>query len=66
MRALLDEIGLQGERLAMVNLSAVMGTRLAEVATQMTEKVRALGPNPLAGVKAHKSGCEADRMVELK
>ena len=46
-RALLEEIGLQGERLAMVNLSSVMGVRLAEIATQMTERIKALGPNPL-------------------
>jgi len=44
---LLDEIGLGGERVAMVNLSAAMGAQFAEVVTEMTEKVRGLGPNPL-------------------
>jgi coenzyme F420-reducing hydrogenase delta subunit len=43
----LDEIGLGGERVHMFNLSAAMGARLAEIATEMTEKVKALGPNPL-------------------
>jgi coenzyme F420-reducing hydrogenase delta subunit len=31
----------------MFNLSAVMGVRLAEIAAQMTERIKALGPNPL-------------------
>jgi F420-non-reducing hydrogenase iron-sulfur subunit len=31
----------------MVNLSAAMGARFAEVATEMVEKIRELGANPL-------------------
>jgi coenzyme F420-reducing hydrogenase delta subunit len=31
----------------MVNLSAVMGVRLAEIAAEMVERVKTLGPNPL-------------------
>ena len=46
-RNLLDEVGLGGDRIEMFNLSAAMGARLAEIAAQMTEKVKALGPNPL-------------------
>ena len=46
-RRLLDEIGLGGERLEMVNLSAGMGERFAETARQITEKIRKLGPNPI-------------------
>lgn len=46
-RRLLEEIGLQGERVQMFNLSAAMGARLAEIATQMTQQIKALGPNPL-------------------
>ncbi len=44
---LLDQIGLGGERVAMVNLSSAMGAQFAEMMTDMTEKVRELGPNPL-------------------
>ncbi len=44
---LLDQIGLGGERIAMVNVSAAMGVQFAEIVTEMTEKVRELGPNPL-------------------
>ena len=44
---LLDQIGLGGERIEMVNLSAAMGAQFAEMVREMTEKVRELGPNPL-------------------
>jgi len=40
----------------MYNLSAGMGPRFAEIALEMTEKVRQLGPNP---VKAAKGGKES-------
>lgn len=47
MKRLLDQIGLGGERLDMFFLSSAEGARWAEIATQMTERIRALGPNPL-------------------
>ena len=43
----LDEIGIGGERLTMVNMSAGMGYRFAEIATEITEKIRTLGPSPI-------------------
>lgn len=47
VKNLLDRIGIQGERLEMFNLSSAEGPRFAEIANQMTEKIRALGPSPL-------------------
>jgi len=47
VKNLLDEIGLGGERLRMVNISAAMGIRFAELANEHVECVRKLGPNPL-------------------
>jgi F420-non-reducing hydrogenase iron-sulfur subunit len=47
LRGLLDQIGLNGERAWMVNLSAAMGARFAEVATEFVDKIKELGPNPL-------------------
>lgn len=44
---LLDEIGVGGERLEMVKMSAGMGDRFAEEAKRMTQKIRNLGPNPV-------------------
>ena len=47
VKGLLDEIGIGGERLEMVKISAGMGDRFADVAEQMTEKIRELGPSPI-------------------
>jgi F420-non-reducing hydrogenase iron-sulfur subunit len=47
VRKLLDEIGIGGERLEMVVMSAGMGKRFAETAKEITEKIRKLGPSPI-------------------
>ncbi len=47
VKRLLDEIGIGGERLEMVKISAGMGDRFADIAEQMTKKIRELGPNPI-------------------
>ena len=44
---LMKEIGLQPERLRMINISAAMGVQFAQLATEHVETVRALGPSPL-------------------
>ncbi len=46
VKKLLDECGIGGERVAMYNLSSAQGQRFAEAAREMTEKIKALGPNP--------------------
>ena len=46
-RKILEEIGIEGERVEMVNMSAGMGERFARIADDMTEKIRKLGPNPV-------------------
>ncbi len=46
-QGLLREVGLEPERLAMYNLSSAEGRRFAEIVTEMTERVRRLGPSPL-------------------
>ena len=43
----MKDIGLEPERLKMVQLSSAMGTRFAEEAQRMTDEMRALGPSPL-------------------
>jgi len=47
VKELLDQIGLGGERLEMYFLSSAEGARFAKIATEMTERIRELGPNPL-------------------
>lgn len=46
-KKILDEIGLGSDRLEMYNMSASMGQRFAEVAKEMTERIKELGPSPL-------------------
>lgn len=43
----LDEIGIGGDRVEMLTMSAGMGERFARTATKFTEKIRSLGPNPV-------------------
>jgi coenzyme F420-reducing hydrogenase delta subunit len=46
-KAILDAIGLGSERLEMFFMSSSEGVRFAEVAKEMTEKIRELGPSPV-------------------
>ncbi len=54
VREILEKIGVGGERVVMYNLSAGQGPRFAEIAREMVEKIRSLGPSPirLAKMKA--------------
>ena len=47
IREMLTEIGIDKERLRMVNVSAAMARPLSEVIIDMVETVRKLGPNPM-------------------
>lgn len=49
IRKMLDEIGIEQDRVRMFNLSASDAPEFARVAKMMTEKIRALGPNPIKG-----------------
>lgn len=44
VRKLLAEVGIEPERIAMYNLSSAMGPRFAEIAAEMTGRIRRLGP----------------------
>jgi coenzyme F420-reducing hydrogenase delta subunit len=46
-RDLLEEIGIEKERLRMVNISAAMARPLADTITDMVETIRKLGPSPM-------------------
>jgi F420-non-reducing hydrogenase iron-sulfur subunit len=47
VKKLLEEIGIEPERLAMVAMSAGMGMRFAQIANEFTDQIRKLGPNPV-------------------
>jgi len=44
---ILDTIGIGGERTQMFNLSSAEGPKFANIAEEMTERIRKLGPNPI-------------------
>ena len=46
-RKLLEEVGLEGERLGIFYMSGSQGHGFANAAIQMTERIRRLGPSPL-------------------
>jgi F420-non-reducing hydrogenase iron-sulfur subunit len=51
IREILDEIGIGGERLLMVNLSAAMAPTFVQRVEEIVATVRKLGPNPLKKFK---------------
>jgi coenzyme F420-reducing hydrogenase delta subunit len=61
VKKLLTELGIEPERVEMYNMSSAMGARFAEVATEFTERIRALGPNPVKrqGMSPHAAAREA-------
>jgi len=61
VKRLLPEVGLEPERVEMYNMSSAQGPEFARVATEFTERIKALGPNPVRreGVDAHAAAREA-------
>ncbi|MCJ8499667.1 hydrogenase iron-sulfur subunit [Desulfatitalea alkaliphila] len=60
VRKQLAEMGMEEDRVRMFNLSSAMGPRFAEIATEMTETIRRLGPSPLRAANV----CETDLQAE--
>ncbi len=57
-KRILEDAGIGGARLEMYNMSAAMGPRFAEVAREMTEKIRQLGPSPIKKAERKVQGAE--------
>ena len=49
MQQLLEQIGLEGRRVQMINLSSAMGGQFAFSAAELTAEIKQLGPNPMRG-----------------
>ncbi len=49
VKNILAAIGMAPERVEMFNLSSAMGPRFREIAHEMTQRIEALGPNPIKG-----------------
>lgn len=52
VRMLLEEVGLEGDRVRMYNLSSGEAPTFAQYAREMTENIKNLGPNPLRAKNA--------------
>ncbi len=52
LKRLLSDIGIEEGRLRMINITAAMGSRFAELASELIERVVELGPSPIAASKA--------------
>lgn len=65
-QALLQEIGIEPERLQMYNLSSAEGTRFAEIAAEMNERISKLGPSPLRKAPAEVSAAIKEMDEEAK
>ena len=66
-KKLLAEIGLEPERVEMYNMSSAMGAEFAEVATEFTERIKHLGPNPVRrhGLSPHAAARDAAKDVAM-
>jgi coenzyme F420-reducing hydrogenase delta subunit len=51
VREILEKIGMEVDRVAMYNVSAGDGPKFADIAREMTEKVKELGPSPIKDAK---------------
>jgi F420-non-reducing hydrogenase iron-sulfur subunit len=68
-KGLLEEVGISGERVAMYNLSAAEGARFAEIAREMTDRIKGLGPSPIrtkGGRELREEGEEEQEQVSSK
>ena len=61
MRKLLKQVGLEPQRIQMINLSSAMGGQFAFAAAELTAEIKRLGPNPLG-----KKGLLTDNILHDK
>ena len=47
VKQLLKEVGIEPERVEMFNLSSAQGQRFAQIANEMADRIKALGPSPV-------------------
>jgi len=60
VKEILDKVGIGGERLEMYNLSAGQGGRFAEIAREMDQKIRELGPSPIRVARGKGAGLSGE------
>ncbi len=67
IQELLAQIGLEPERVQMFNMSSAMASQFAEAATQMSEVITRLGPNPLrTAAEPQTQNTGSDKKLEVE
>jgi coenzyme F420-reducing hydrogenase delta subunit len=61
-RALLDEVGLGGDRLEMFHIGASDAPKWAQAVETMTRRAMELGPNPLCGGRPADEGAGLEEL----
>ena len=56
---ILEQIGLPGQRLKMINISSAMGAQFAQAAQDFSKMITELGPNPLQSAASAEAGTAA-------
>jgi hypothetical protein len=54
----METIGLERERLNMIFISAAEGERFKQLAIEMDQKIRKLGPSPIQAINAAKKAAD--------
>ena len=63
VRIMLEEIGLESDRVRMYNLSSGEGPTFAAFAKEMTERIKKLGPSPIKQSQTNTPGIRPDEEV---
>ncbi len=66
VKKILEDLGMESERVAMINMSAGMGELFARTALDFTEKIRNLGPNPVKQGKVKAQGRKLNKLFGEK
>jgi F420-non-reducing hydrogenase iron-sulfur subunit len=63
IKQLIEEVGIEPERVEMFNMSSAMGRQFAEAATVMAERIQELGPSPIRGEGKKNGKVEKEQVV---
>ncbi len=58
VKDILKSLGIEDERLDMYNLSSAMGLQFTEIANEVTQRIKGLGPSPVKNEKARSANSD--------
>ena len=64
VKGMLHMLGINPDRVEFYNLSAAQGPRWAEICTEFTEKINAMGPSPIwFALQKKKESAETEKQI---